>query len=89
MPQREFVRSAIKPIIGSVKAPIRATTGIIHNSADKDERIVLDLVEFAVAVCVQLGEEIFKASLEHPEGLWVGELDAANNLKGLATEDGR
>jgi anaerobic selenocysteine-containing dehydrogenase len=36
-----------------------------------------------------LGEEIFKASLEHPQGLWVGEVDRDNNLQGLATEDGR
>jgi anaerobic selenocysteine-containing dehydrogenase len=36
-----------------------------------------------------LGEEIFKASLEHPQGLWVGELDPDENLKGLATDDGR
>jgi anaerobic selenocysteine-containing dehydrogenase len=36
-----------------------------------------------------LGEEIFTASLEHPEGLWVGEVEPENNLKGLATEDGR
>jgi anaerobic selenocysteine-containing dehydrogenase len=36
-----------------------------------------------------LGEEIFKTSLAHPEGLWLGEVDTKNNLKRLATEDGR
>jgi anaerobic selenocysteine-containing dehydrogenase len=36
-----------------------------------------------------LGNKLFQAILEHPEGLWVGEADAENNLKVLATEDGR
>jgi anaerobic selenocysteine-containing dehydrogenase len=36
-----------------------------------------------------LGEEIFTASLENPQGIWVGEVDTDNNLEGLATEDGR
>jgi anaerobic selenocysteine-containing dehydrogenase len=36
-----------------------------------------------------LGEEIFKAALERPQGLWVGEVDTENNLNGLATEDRR
>lgn len=26
---------------------------------------------------------------EHPQGLWVGEAEAENNLKALETEDGR
>jgi anaerobic selenocysteine-containing dehydrogenase len=36
-----------------------------------------------------LGNKLFQAILEHPEGLWVGEADVENNLKVLATEDGR
>lgn len=36
-----------------------------------------------------LGEEIFKASLEAPQGIWVGEVDPDHNLEELATEDGR
>jgi anaerobic selenocysteine-containing dehydrogenase len=36
-----------------------------------------------------LGEELFQAMLAHPEGLWVGEVDKADNLKVLATEDDR
>jgi len=36
-----------------------------------------------------LGEEIFRASLEAPQGIWIGEVDPENNLKGLATQDGR
>jgi len=38
-----------------------------------------------------LGEEIFHAIQEHPEGLWVGEIDADkwDHFQALATEDGR
>jgi anaerobic selenocysteine-containing dehydrogenase len=37
-----------------------------------------------------LGEALFQAVLEHPEGLFVGESDtASDNLEALATEDGR
>jgi len=36
-----------------------------------------------------LGEKLYQAILETPEGLWVGEADGENNLKVLATEDGR
>lgn len=38
-----------------------------------------------------LGEEIFQAILQHPEGIWVGEVDAEewDHFQTLATEDGR
>jgi anaerobic selenocysteine-containing dehydrogenase len=36
-----------------------------------------------------LGEQIFQAVLDHPEGLWIGKSDTENNLKALATEDKR
>lgn len=38
-----------------------------------------------------LGDDIFQAILEHPEGLWVGEVDPAtwDHFQVLATEDGR
>lgn len=36
-----------------------------------------------------LGEEIFRASLETPQGIWIGEVGSDDNLKGLATKDGR
>ncbi|NVM25323.1 MAG: molybdopterin-dependent oxidoreductase [Desulfobacterales bacterium] len=37
-----------------------------------------------------LGEELFQAILDQPEGAFVGEVDTEeNNLKALATEDGR
>jgi anaerobic selenocysteine-containing dehydrogenase len=36
-----------------------------------------------------LGEDIFRAVLDHPEGLWIGRGDTENNLKLLRTEDGR
>lgn len=36
-----------------------------------------------------MGEQIFQAILDHPEGLWIGRSDTANNLEALATEDKR
>ena len=36
-----------------------------------------------------LGEEIFQALLDHPEGIWVGRCDPEKNLDILRTEDGR
>ena len=36
-----------------------------------------------------LGDRLYQAILEHPEGIWVGETDVENNLKALETEDGR
>jgi anaerobic selenocysteine-containing dehydrogenase len=35
------------------------------------------------------GEQIFNALLAHPQGMWVGSVDPAANLKTLKTEDGR
>jgi anaerobic selenocysteine-containing dehydrogenase len=36
-----------------------------------------------------LAEEVFRAILDHPEGLWVGRCEPAENLKSLQTEDRR
>jgi len=38
-----------------------------------------------------IGEEIFQATLDHPEGLWIGEadVDTWDHFKAIATEDGR
>ena len=36
-----------------------------------------------------LGEEIFQALLDHPEGIWIGRCDPENNLEVLRTADGR
>ena len=36
-----------------------------------------------------LGDRIFQAILDHPEGLWVGESDADNNLAGVKTTSGK
>ena len=35
------------------------------------------------------GEEIFRKILDHPEGIWVGEVDPERNLEQLKTADGR
>lgn len=36
-----------------------------------------------------MGEEIFTAVLDHPEGIWIGRVDPEKNLEGIHTEDGR
>lgn len=36
-----------------------------------------------------MGEEIFQAILDHPEGMWLGRIDPADNFSLLKTEDGR
>ncbi len=36
-----------------------------------------------------MGEEIYKALLEHPEGMWIGESDAENNFTEIRTDDKR
>lgn len=36
-----------------------------------------------------LGEDIFKALLDHPEGLWIGQVDPDNNFANLRTENKR
>lgn len=36
-----------------------------------------------------MGEEIFQAILDHPEGLWIGRCDPEKNLQMVATPDGR
>lgn len=36
-----------------------------------------------------MGEEIFQALLDHPEGIWIGQVDPDKNIESLRTEDGR
>jgi anaerobic selenocysteine-containing dehydrogenase len=36
-----------------------------------------------------MGEQMFKALLEHPEGIWIGQSDENNNLGEVRTADGR
>ncbi|MGD8761044.1 MAG: molybdopterin-dependent oxidoreductase [Desulfobacteraceae bacterium] len=36
-----------------------------------------------------LGEEVFQKLLDHPEGIWVGRVDADKNMERIKTEDGR
>jgi len=36
-----------------------------------------------------MGEEIFQAILDYPEGIWIGRCDPENNLSLLRTDDGR
>lgn len=36
-----------------------------------------------------MGEEIFQALLDHPEGIWLGQINPEENFKFLKTEDGK
>ncbi len=36
-----------------------------------------------------MGDDIFQAILDHPEGLWIGKVDPENNFTNLRTEDKR
>jgi anaerobic selenocysteine-containing dehydrogenase len=36
-----------------------------------------------------LGEDIFQAILDHPEGIWVGKVDPAKNMEKIRNPDGR
>jgi len=36
-----------------------------------------------------LGDDVFQAIVDHPEGLWIGECDTENNFASIMTEDGR
>ncbi len=36
-----------------------------------------------------MGEEIFQAILDHPEGLWIGKCDIDNNMALVSTDDGK
>lgn len=36
-----------------------------------------------------MGEQLFQAILDHPEGLWIGKVDSSNGLSGVRTEDHR
>ena len=36
-----------------------------------------------------MGEELFQKIMDHPEGLWVGQVDPEENLANIRTEDGK
>jgi anaerobic selenocysteine-containing dehydrogenase len=36
-----------------------------------------------------MGEEIFQKIMDHPEGIWIGQLDPDQNFEEIRTEDGR
>jgi anaerobic selenocysteine-containing dehydrogenase len=36
-----------------------------------------------------MGDDIFQAIIDHPEGLWIGKVDSTNNFANLKTDDGR
>ena len=38
---------------------------------------------------MMMGEELFQKIMDHPEGLWIGQVDPEDNLNSIRTEDGR
>ncbi len=38
---------------------------------------------------LKMGEQVFQAILDHPEGLWIGKSDPENNLAAVRTGDGK
>lgn len=38
---------------------------------------------------MELGEELFQKIIDHPEGIWVGQVDPEENLADVRTEDGK
>lgn len=38
---------------------------------------------------MELGEELFQKIIDHPEGIWVGQMDPEENLANVRTEDGK
>ena len=36
-----------------------------------------------------MGDDIFQAILDHPEGLWIGQCDPTHNFANIKTNDGR
>jgi len=36
-----------------------------------------------------MGEEIFQKIMDHPEGIWIGQVDPETNLESVRTEDGK
>jgi len=38
---------------------------------------------------MEMGEELFQKIMEHPEGIWIGQMDPEENLANVRTEDGK
>jgi len=36
-----------------------------------------------------MGDDIFQSIMDHPQGIWIGSLDATKNMERIRTEDGR
>ena len=78
------VAKTLGPVLGSVHlAAIWAMLQVVPESFQQN----------AARVGFQpgpgLGEEIFQALLDHPEGMWIGRCDPDKNLEDLQTPDGK
>jgi anaerobic selenocysteine-containing dehydrogenase len=72
------------PVLGSTH--LAALWGLLQVLP---ERFQQDAARVGFEPGPMMGEEIFKAVLEHPEGLWVGRCDPEKNLELLQTADGK
>lgn len=74
----------IGPVLGSTN--LAALWGILQN-LPKAARENAERAGFKKGPL--MGEEIYNALIDHPEGIWIGKIDMENNFKELKTEDGR
>ncbi|MGB4703437.1 MAG: molybdopterin-dependent oxidoreductase [Syntrophomonadaceae bacterium] len=72
------------PVLGSTN--LAALWGLLQNMP-KESRENAARAGFKKGP--MMGEEIFQAILDHPEGLWIGKIDPENNFALLKTDDGR
>lgn len=79
-----ILAKTLGPALGS--SNLAALWGILQNLS---KEVRENAVRAGFTKGPLMGEEIFKALIDHPEGIWVGEIDPLNNLNMLKTEDGR
>ena len=79
-----IVCRTLGPVLGS---PNTAALWGLLQTAPKGFRVNAERAGFKPGL--MMGEELFQAIMDHPEGLWIGKSDAENNLSELRTEDGK
>ncbi|MGE5391412.1 MAG: molybdopterin-containing oxidoreductase family protein [Deltaproteobacteria bacterium] len=79
-----IVGKTLGPALGSTN--LAALWGILQ-SMPKDTRTHAVRAGFKKGPL--MGEEIFQAILDHPEGMWIGKIDPEDNFSLLKTEDKR
>jgi anaerobic selenocysteine-containing dehydrogenase len=87
--------AAMKAIMFIVAKTLGRSLGSAHLAAlctmlqVRPESIQQEAARAGFALGPDQGLGLFKAIVDHPEGLWVGRSDPENNLDNLATPDGR